>query len=186
MINRLLLMKIHTVLAAFALPIACMFLVTGALYTWGIKGDVSSEQYTIELQQPLQPELDQLIDLAEVALRSHQLSTPSGGAKIKTVGDSFMLQWGGAQREVLIEPTADPGLATLTINEASGYKVLVQLHKAKGSVLFKIYATLFAGALLLLILSGFIMAWQTPKLKKMAFTALAVSVASFIGLVLIS
>ena len=38
MVTRLQLMKVHTILAAFIFPVALMFMITGALYTWGIKG----------------------------------------------------------------------------------------------------------------------------------------------------
>ena len=38
-LNRSALMKAHALLAAFILPVAIMFFVTGALYTWGKKGD---------------------------------------------------------------------------------------------------------------------------------------------------
>jgi len=38
-INRSTLMNTHALLQAFILPVAIMFFVAGALYTWGIKGD---------------------------------------------------------------------------------------------------------------------------------------------------
>jgi hypothetical protein len=45
------------------------------------------------------------------------------------------------------------------IKNTSWHRQFVQLHKAKGGALFKVYATAFATALLLLLISGFTMAW---------------------------
>ena len=51
--NRLQLMKIHSLLAAFIFPVAIMFMVTGSLYTWGIKGSYFVETFDIPLEQAI-------------------------------------------------------------------------------------------------------------------------------------
>ena len=60
----------------------------------------------------------------------------------------------------LEEPTSDELFAKLTISETTWYRNLVQLHKAKGGQLFKVYAAGLAISLFIILLSGFLMAWQ--------------------------
>jgi hypothetical protein len=59
----------------------------------------------------------------------------------------------------------------------------VQLHKAKGGDLFKVYAAVMAGALFILLFSGSIMAWKTPRLQKLSIVASVLGVVVFIIMV---
>jgi hypothetical protein len=47
MITRLQIMKAHTVLAAFVFPVAIIFMITGSLYTWSIRGSYSKTVHDI-------------------------------------------------------------------------------------------------------------------------------------------
>jgi hypothetical protein len=80
---------------AFIFPIAIMFMITGALYTWGIKGSYAKTVYEIQLTEELQPELATLTALAIFELDKLLLSHPSGEAKVKSTGSSFMLELDG-------------------------------------------------------------------------------------------
>ncbi len=71
-------------------------------------------------------------------------------------------------------------MAKLTVKEASWYRNLVQLHKAKGGNVFKVYAAFFAIVMGLLLLSGFMMAWQAPKLKRLTLGAFVAGIGSFL------
>lgn len=166
--NRMTLIKIHLLLAAFMFPVALMFLVTGSLYTWGFKGSYEPGVYELQLDAPLQADAAALAGLVERELAQRSLTVPSGGYKIKNAGTSFQFEWTGAARDVLLEPTAEPTVAQLTVKETSWYRNLVQLHKAKGGVFFKIYAAALAIALFAILASGFLMAWQVPKLRGLA------------------
>jgi len=68
-----------------------------------------------------------------------------------------------------LEPTSVPLVAQLIIKNTNWHRHFVQLHKAKGGITFKVYATILAVGLLFLLMTGFIMAWQLPKLRKMTF-----------------
>ena len=166
MITRIQLMKVHAVLAAFTLPVAIMFMVTGALYTWGIKGSYTNEVYEVPLTEILTPELTTLTSLVVKELDQRDISLPEGKAKVKKIGSAFMLEWTGSTKDISLEPTGRDLVAKLTVKETSWYRNLVQLHKAKGGVVFKVYAAFFAFVLGMLLISGFMMAWQTPKLKR--------------------
>ena len=186
MMTRLQLMKAHALLAAFIFPVAVMFITTGALYTWGVKGSYVKDVYEVNLTQVLQPNIVELKNLAEIELDNIDLSIPSGTAKIKTIGGAFFLEWTGASKDVILEPTNNELTAKLTVKNTTWYRHFVQLHKAKGGVLFKIYALVFALSIVLLLISGLIMAWQTPKLKRFTLTMFLMGLGSFIFMVLLS
>ena len=182
-LNRSTLMKAHAVLAAFILPVAIMFFVTGALYTWGVKGSYDTTTHKLHLQNPIQNDLTTLVELTKKELEKQNIPTPSGQAKIKTIGTSFMLEWTGSGVDINLESTSQPLIANLKIKNTSWYRQFVQLHKAKGGTPFKVYAAVFAASLLLLLITGFIMAWQTPKLRKLTLISASVGIAAFIAMV---
>ncbi len=182
--NRSALMKAHAILAAFILPIAVMFFVTGALYTWGIKGEYDTTVHEIHLESPMKFQLGELVNLAEKELEERNISIPSGQAKIKNIGHSFKFEWSGSDMDVVIEPTSQPLIAQLEIKKSSWYRQFVQLHKAKGGTSFKVYAAALATFLILLLITGFIMAWQVPKLRKFTLASTVLGVAFFIVMIL--
>lgn len=188
--TRLQLMKVHALLAAFIFPVALMFMITGSLYTWGIKGNYFVESYEVQVNAPLRPDLNSLIVLAESELAKRGLSRPSGSAKIKTIENAFMLEWTGSTKDITLAPSIklaeSKPMATLTVKNTTWYRNLVQLHKAKGGIVFKIYAVVFAISMTLLLLSGFIMAWQTPKLKKVTLITFFAGIGSFLVIVWLS
>ena len=186
MMTRLQLMKAHALLAAFILPVAVMFMTTGALYTWGIKGTYTNEVYEIQLSQVIQPDLGELTKLAESELTKLGLNKPSGMPKLKTISGHFLLEWTGSSKDLILEPTDSELIAKLTIKKTSWYRNLVQLHKAKGGAAFKVYAVIFSISLGLLLLSGFVMAWQTPKLKRITLMASLMGIGSFVVFVWLS
>jgi hypothetical protein len=185
-LNRSTLMKVHALLAAFILPVAIMFFVTGALYTWGIKGDYDTTTHEVNLNTPIQGELSELIAIVTEELKKHDIDTPTGKAKIKKIGDAFKLEWTGSKADVILEPTSKPLIAMLQIKETSWHRQFVQLHKAKGGEPFKAYAVIFATALLLLLISGFTMAWQMPKLRKLTLASALLGIAVFVAMVVSS
>ncbi|MCF6203695.1 MAG: PepSY domain-containing protein [Methylococcaceae bacterium] len=180
MINRPILMKVHVLIAVFILPIAIMFFVTGAFYTWGIKGDYETTVQKLHLKIPFQEELSYLINVVETELNKQQVSLPTGKAKIKKIGQSFQLEWTGSSKDVVLEPTSDPLIAQLKIKNTGWHRHFVQLHKAKGGIAFKVYATILAVGLLFLLISGFIMAWQLPRLRKMTLISTMLGLIFFV------
>lgn len=171
--------KVHLLLATFMFPVALMFLVTGGFYTWGIKGEYVSTSHDIALSAPLTPDSEAMSELVITELGRRSIALPSGGSKVKKSGTSFMLEWTGAARDVELEPTPDPLVAKLTIKETTWYRNLVQLHKAKGGQIFKFYAAALAISLFTILASGFLMAWQVPKLRRLAIICSVSGLAVF-------
>lgn len=184
--NRSTLMSAHAALASFILPVAIMFFVTGAFYTWGVKGGYETSVHEVSLQQDIKPDLAELVTLATNNLKKQNIGLPSGHAKIKKIGKSFMLEWTGSNRDIILEPTENPRIAKLEIKDTDWYRQFVQLHKAKGGEFFKVYAAILATALLLILLTGFIMAWQMPKMRKLAFISTSLGIFTFFVMVLSS
>lgn len=184
--NRLQLMKLHSLIAAFMLPVAIMFMLTGGLYTWDMKGSFSNEVYEVNLEKPLIGDLQSLRDITTKELNRLGIDKPEGGSKIKGDGSHFYLEWAGSSKVVILAPTDNSNIAKLTVKKASLYKTFAQLHKAKGGVAFKVYATLFSIAIGVLLVSGFIMALQTPKLKQVTLTTALAGILTFILLVWLS
>lgn len=179
--NRQTLTKIHMLLASFMFPVALMFLVTGGFYTWGIKGSYVPENHRVELDAPLSEDLDTLVRLAERELDRLGVARPSGSPGIKRTGTSFQLEWTGSRRDVILRPTGNPRMAQLQVKETTWYRHFVQLHKAKGGVLFKVYAAALAISLFVILASGFLLAWQVPRFRSLANGAFAAGLVLFVA-----
>lgn len=176
---------IHLLLAAFFLPIAVMFALTGALYTVSIKGSYVESSRTLELSEPLTPQLGSLTRVVEKALEAEGVASPSGAASVKKSGTSFELEWTGAARDVLLKPTADPLRATLIVKETTPWRHLVQLHKAKGSDVAKAISVLWAAGLVVILFSGLLMAWKVPAYRRKAIAAGSAGLLTFVLYVLL-
>jgi hypothetical protein len=137
MMTRLQVMKAHALLAAFVFPVAIMFMITGVLYTWGIKGSYSKTVYDIQLTEELQPELATLIALAIVELDKLELGHSSGEAKVKSIGSSFMLEWTGSSKDINLEPIDDDLMAHLPSTKQVGIDTLFNFIKQKAVLFLK-------------------------------------------------
>jgi hypothetical protein len=158
-----------------------MYLVTGAFYTGGIKGGYTSASHQLELSSELTADKKILEAMIIKELDARGISHPTGKSKIKKGGTSFYFEWTGSNRDVTLSPTADPTIATLKIKDTSFYRSFVQLHKAKGSKPFKVFAIAWGIGLGVLLLSGSIMALQSPMLRK---TSIISAICGFIAFII--
>ncbi|NOQ64411.1 MAG: hypothetical protein GQ582_07850 [Methyloprofundus sp.] len=173
-------MKLHIILAAIILPGALMFLITGALYTWGEKGSYEVDSYHIQLKQPLQNNLAGLLTLVTDELTKREIAHPTGAAKVKQLGSSFYFEWTGAKHDIHLEPTDNAKIAKLKIKTTTWHRFFVQLHKAKAGQFFKVYAAVVALGLMTLFITGFIMAWQLKKYRPLLLSSTATGLVLFI------
>lgn len=184
--TRATLTKLHMLLAAFIFPAIVMFLVTGSLYTWGVTGEYVSTDHPLTLTQPLANDETQLVSLAQTELDRLGISAPSGRPRVRSMGDAFQLEWTGSQRDVIVEPGATPLEATLIVKETSWYRYIVQLHKAKGGTVFKVYAAMLALSLFILVASGLAMALMVRAYRSMTLMASAAGVVAFVAALALS
>lgn len=174
-----LLVRWHMLVAAFLFPGILLFLITGALYTWGSKGDYVSQDYQIALTAPLTDDQAALQALTIKALAERGIAVPTGGASVKKMGESFQFEWTGANRDVLLEPGADATSAKLTVKDTGWHRHFVQLHKAKGGTAFKVYAAIVALGLFFLVTSGLIVALRVPNMRRGAIVGSVVRLGAF-------
>lgn len=186
-LSRLFLTKIHLWLAALLFPAILMFLVTGGLYTWGVTGKTEDLKRDVALTAPLDAESEDAFKAVALAeLSAAGLDEPTGKSRVRKMGEGFAWEWTGARRDVTVEPTADPLVARVTIKEASFHRMLVQLHKAKAGVAFKVYASILAVALFLLVATGLIIGFQSRPFRRTTVVGSLAGVVLFAGLVLTS
>ncbi|MBJ7498293.1 MAG: PepSY domain-containing protein [Sphingopyxis sp.] len=181
-----LLVRWHMLVAAFLFPAILMFLVTGALYTWGSKGEYVVTDHEVALAAPLTDDPAALKLVAEKALGDRGLAVPTGGASVKKVGDAIQFEWTGANRDIVLEAKGEATTAKLTVRETGWHRFFVQLHKAKGGTPFKVYAAVVALGLFFLVTSGLLVAMRVPNMRRGAIGASIAGVVAFAGIAALS
>jgi len=183
--NRAVLTKLHLIAAAFMFPAVLMFLVTGGLYTWGNKGEWVETTHLVPLTQPFETQDEAgLKAMAQTALAVDGVALPSGSASLTGHGAQQSMSWVGARSEVAVSLAEDPAMAQVVVKEATLHRWLVQLHKAKGSVWFKVYASALAIVLFMLVASGLIMGLQIRSLRRITVISGLSGAVAFTGFVL--
>jgi len=185
-INRQQLIKIHTILATIIFPVALLFIITGALYSLHIEGDFKESSIAIELPDNFQPSLLSTQTLVIRQLEAKNIALPTSEAQFKQQGNAVRLRWGGANISTDLKFNVGDKAASIKVYDADWYQRFARLHKADGGESFKYYAVFMAIALLLLLISGFIMAWQVPKYKTLAMRSTSVGVVLFLVLFFIN
>lgn len=180
------LILLHTILAAFFLPMGIMYAITGGLYGLGNKGSYDTTEYKLILDQPTPTELSSLVALAEKELDARGLAYPTGGASVKKAGTSFYLEWTGSHRDVQIAPTQEPNVASLKIKNTDAHRFFVQLHKAKGATVFKWFAGVWMVGLVLLFISGGVMAFMARPYRVVAGVSAVLGLVVFAALAWVS
>ncbi|NVK37917.1 MAG: PepSY domain-containing protein [Gammaproteobacteria bacterium] len=170
--NRVKIINLHLILAAVLLPAILMFAITGGFYTWGVKGGYDSQSYKLPLANPLGADLGSLVQFAQAELDKQNQAYPTGGAKLKSNEHTHILEWTGSNLDISLSTDKGSSLATLQVKQTSPYRQLVQLHKAKGGTVFKIYAALVAIGLLVILFSGVLMGVTLTKYRQTTVLAL--------------
>lgn len=179
-------LTLHLIIGSYFLPIGIMFAITGGLYTFGVKGDYVTQTGKILIQEAATPDLNALNAMADKYLADNGLKKPTGEASIKKAGTSWQFEWTGSNNDLVIEPTNNPLELKLSLKQTTKHRYFVQLHKAKGGTPFKVLAGFFAVSLVMLFLSGFFMANQIPKFKKIWLISAALGLITFAVAALVS
>ena len=178
-IQRMLVIKIHAFLACFFIPMATVYFISGALYSFDIKGHIAKQVFKLPLDSPFAPDLAQLSALARTELDQRDLVQPGGEQAIKEKKGSYEYRWGDLRYLVVINPTDNPLEVELTYRERSPLAQVMRVHRAEAGTLIKIFSLSMAISLLMILASGVFLAVGIPKLRRNALFALA---AGFIAL----
>jgi len=171
-IPRMLIIKIHAMLACFFMPLAILYFISGALYSFDIKGHVDKQVYTLALDHPFAPDLAQLSELATTALNQRKLSLPTGSAAIKEKKGSYEYRWGGLKRQVVIQPTGNPLEAKLIYRQRSPLTQVMRVHRADAGSLVRTYSLTMVVSLIAILVTGVFLVVGMPKLRRTALVAL--------------
>ena len=182
-IPRMLVIKLHAILACFFMPMALLYFISGALYSFDIKGDVDKQVYTVVLDRPFTPDLAQLSGYAKTALDQHQLSRPTGNPAISKKKSSYEYRWGDLKRLVVVHPTDDPLKVELVYRQRSPLTQIMRVHRAEAGSVIRIFSLSMVVSLMFILGSGVFLAVGMPKLRQTALLALA---AGFVMILAIS
>jgi len=169
---RMLIIKIHAILACFFMPLAILYFISGALYSLDIKGHVDKRVYTLTLDHPFTPDLAQLSELAKTALNQRKLLLPTGNPAIEEKKGSYEYRWGGLKRQVVIHPTGNPLHVKLIYRQRSPLTQIMRVHRADAGLLIRTYSLSMVVSLITILLTGVFLALGMPKLRRMALLAL--------------
>ena len=159
--TRLLWMKLHAYFACFFLPITLIYIITGMLYFFDIKGSVSKDvEYFVSLPNGW-PETEQqakLFVLDNLKDKDH-LALPE---------DYYwegVHDWYGHEQEVILSKTDDVNMAEIHIKEHDLLLQLLIIHKGFAGTFFKVFSIMFGLSLAFSTISGVVITLQLPQIK---------------------
>jgi len=179
-IQRMLVIKIHALLACFFIPLATLYFISGALYSLDIKGRIDKQTFSLPLGQPFTPNLALLSEVAARALVDHGLEAPGGEPLIARKKGSYQYRWGDLHRLVVIEPTADPLQVEFVYRERNPLAQVMRVHRAEAGWPIVTLSVTMATALLTILASGVYLAVGMPKLRRPALLALGAGVLALL------
>ena len=190
--TRLLWMKLHAYFSCFFLPLTLVYILSGVLYLFGIKGEVKQEfHYPVSVAS--WPS-----DQGEAAKIITPILTEKGHFRLPA--DYFASgedhSWYGYKHEIIFAQVDDkethgdaaiqvPNPAQLTVKEHDFWLQLLIIHKGYAGYLFWLLAIALGASLTFSLVSGVIISLQMPQLKKNSLWMLAFGSASLIGLFMI-
>lgn len=175
-------MKLHAYFACFFLPISLVYILTGMLYFFDIKGGISSEQeyfFTISNDWPANEQQAEAL-VKELLVDEKFVRIPE---------DYYLWEgkhdWYGWEREILLKPTDKQGIVEIHIMEHDFLKQLLVIHKGLAGAFFKLLSIMFGLSLTFSIISGVVITLQLPQLKLPAiYSAVSGALVLIVGFLL--
>ncbi len=166
---------LHSYLAMFFLPVAILFAVTGALYVFGITGDLNTKTCEIKLDEPFPWSQAQNIEAQEALMvkfaKETGIKVPEGKAIKGKQGVTLGSMTG---YHLVFIPEIEKDTATLLVNNPNLYFKAVMLHKAKCGVAFKVIGIGLGVAMIVLYITGICLVLGKRSLRaKLLLTCLA-------------
>ncbi len=162
--------RIHNYMSAFFLPLAILFIMTGALYMLGVHDTVKEQKIDFQFERSLLQDPVTLAAAVKDKLEENGMKMPAGVPVRKRDGYA----WGKMNGvSVRLMPDLENGEFQLTVSTPGWYDDLMAAHKGKAGTLFKIFSILFAIALLLTYFSGVILALKNARARRPTQLAIA-------------
>lgn len=185
-IKRLFFVKTHLILAGLSLSIMTMFLITGALYTYGYKPSSHTIKHRVTEPQALKKDIVVLTDIALRELQKLGISPPITKPKMKRDKrwGVFKLVWSDENKRVSLRPsTRNNHVAVMKIKQYSWYSRLMSLHKGKGKDIFDIFTISAAIILFIVLLSGVLVGLMAQGLRRLTLYSVVSGMMLFVGMV---
>ena len=171
-LKRLFIIKLHAVLGCFFLPLAILYFVSGALYSFDIKGHIDKQVDILTLDHPFTPDLAQLTETTRNALNERRQLQPKGEPTITRKGNTYEFRWGDLKRRVVVHPTTDPLQVEMIVRQRSPLTQVMRLHRADAGTLLRLLSLGMVVSLIAILASGVFLAVGIPKLRRMVLLAL--------------
>ncbi len=175
--------RMHNYVSAFFMPLAVIFILTGALYLLGVHDTIKEQRVDFQFDRSLLQDPAALTVAVKGALEEKGLRMPAGPATAMKEGYA----WGNRSGpNVQLTPDRKSGKYLLTVNTPGLYDKLFATHKGKAGTLFTIFALLLSAALLLTYFSGIFLALKNARTRRPTLLAITCGFASIIVLLFLS
>lgn len=162
-IERSLWMKIHNYISVFFLPLAIIFIITGALYLLGIHGSPEKQEIDVQIDRSMMNDTANLTSLVKDAVEKNNLQMPDG--EPKKIRDSLV--WGDMNgTNIMLSTDRNSGNIQLFASQPTFYSRLVLAHKGKIGMLFNVMAIIFSLSLLITYFSGILLAFKKANTRR--------------------
>jgi hypothetical protein len=165
MMKRKTILHLHISLAGLCIPFLLVYLITGILYTFGIKGDFVTKKEALHFSQTIEPKADVIESEFTKILQERNEKIPTGEITIRKAGTSWQAIWNGSDCEHILEPLAEAEKYQLTLKHVGWHRYLVQLHKAKGGMVFKVFSGLMGLFLISLLALGVSLSMSSKAMR---------------------
>lgn len=175
---RLIWMKLHAYFACFFLPITLLYVATGVLYLFDIKGGVKETfEYSVTLTTPWPESESKAKQIVENELNGKNHAILPNDYYLERGG---IHDWYGYKQEVILKPLEQPLQAMLIVKEHDLWHQFLLIHKGHAGKLFWIFGIGLGISLAFSLISGVVVSLQLPQLKKQSLLSIGLG-----GLVLI-
>ncbi len=179
---RALWIKLHLYTAAFLAPMLLLVATSGGLYLIGIKGSVSSSSVIAVPGTTLDLSSDTLE--ADVRALLSAAGVTDGFEYIKQSGSTLTTR---PTSRVYYEIRPGDGQSGETVqitrNEPDLQKMMIELHKGHGPLLFKDFQKVLAVGLLFIVISGMWLGVSSTGLRKKSLLTSGLGLLIFVALI---
>lgn len=160
---RLIWIKLHVYFSCFFLPVALLYVATGVLYLFDIKGGASEKfEYEVTLPKgwPSHEMQAKALVAPFIAKYEHGRFPP------EYYSEREYISWYGYKQEVLLLPTEDENLATLEVIKHDLWHQFLLIHKGHAGLIFWVFGILLGLSLVFSLVSGVVIAVVAPKFRR--------------------
>jgi len=179
MFRRFKIIQLHMLFASFLFPIAVLYIVSGALYTFGVKGHVEKQVFTLTLENPFEPNLALLTKIVTKALEEKKLVLPGGDPYVTKSKGVYKFRWKDLKYSVILVANKQRYSADLTYRKRSVLTQLMRIHRGVAGDKFKLLSIIATAGLLFTFVTGLYMAFRTTKHRYRSLLAMILGLLTF-------